>query len=173
MPILVSYWEEAILHFPLNHYRSIVSDSRMQAKRGLSFEVITEKAVVDFINRTIEEDASILIYEVQDRYYLRPDIHLLSLDGITDGKVAPFLHSKDMYAFLLEYKPDYWLANDAVHYRPYLQNGILEEVVDKTGSGNSNTIRIGAIQFIRIKERDSRPISGFAGYRQLYKINYE
>ena len=151
---------------------SIVKSSLKWSKLGLSFEVVTERDIIEYMNSIVEKDATVLIYEVQDRYYLRRDISLLSLDGITDGKVAPYLYDKDMYGFLLKYRPDYWLANDAVHYRPYLSGSMLRKVFDETESGNNITVQIGKITFTRIKARNTPPVPGFSEYRQLYKIDY-
>ena len=102
-----------------------------------------EREIVEYINKIAEENSTILIYEAQDRYYLRPDISLLSLDGITDGKVAPYPVNGDMYGFLLEHRPMYWLANDAVEYRPYLAQSVLMDVINATVDVETATVRIG------------------------------
>ena len=137
--------------------------------RGLNFDTIVEKNIIHTINSFAEPNSKILVYEVQDRFYLRPDITLISLDGITDGKVAPYLKSGDMYSFLLKYKPDYWLANDAVNYRPYLKNSVFNKFVGK----RNNSISFGNITIEKIKENEKSNPIGFASYRALFKLNYK
>jgi hypothetical protein len=143
-----------------------------EKKRGLSFDIITEKVIIEYLNSIAEPNATILIYEVQDRYYLRPDLNLLSLDGITDGKIAPYLASGDISSFLWKYKPKYWLANDAVFYRPFLSNSILKQVMGKNGIPEGNSVQIDGMTFTNVRLRKEPIIEGFSAYKQLYKIDY-
>ncbi len=154
---------------PLRDVRSRVIN---EARHGFTLDKILERDLVDHLNHTLEPGATVLAYEVQIREGLRPDLRLLSLDGITDGKVEPYLHSADMAAFLRRYKPDYWLANDAVFYRPYLRRSILKEVVDQTGERQGQSTEIQGIRFTNIRNRTEPLVPGFAGYRHLYRLSY-
>ncbi|MFC1735928.1 hypothetical protein ACFL1X_07410 [Candidatus Hydrogenedentota bacterium] len=148
-------------------------ESLKQRKRGLSFDVITERAVVEHLNEIAEPSATLLAYEVQTRYYLRSDLRLLSLDGITDGKVAPHLSKGDISSFLWKHKPNYWLANDAVFYRSYLAKGILNAAVIKTGDREGASVIIDDITFTNMRKRKEPSLKHFADYRQLYRLTYD
>jgi len=144
-----------------------------QSERGLTFSVITERRIIEYINQIAEEGATVLIYEVQDRYYLRSDLELLSLDGITDGKIIPYLDSGDITSFLWRYQPRYWLANKAVFVRPFLAHSILREVVEQTGEREGSSIEIEGITFVNLRVSREPRIANFASYRQLYLLVYE
>ena len=102
----------------------------------------------------------------------RPDLHVLSIDGITDGKMAPYLDSGDVLAFLLRYRPEYWVANDSVFYRPFLEESILRRAVEAVGGRETGSIEIEGIRFTNLKVRHDEPVPGFAGYRQLFSLSY-
>lgn len=158
-----------IIGYPLY---TVIPSALYHRSRGLDFDTIVEKNIIHTINSFSERDSKILAYEVQDRFYLRPDITLISLDGITDGKVAPYLKSGDMYSFLLKYKSDYWLANDAVNYRTYLTNSVLNKVFSEVVGKRNNSISFGNITFEKIIENQESNPPGFASYRALFKLNY-
>jgi hypothetical protein len=149
-----------------------VSLGAQERNRGYDFETIMEKPLADFLNATAPAGAEILVYEAQFRYFLRGDLRVLSLDGITDGAVAPFLATGDMQSFLLHHRPDYWVANDAVFYRPYLANGILRRVVETIGSREGTSFASDGISFTNIRVNRAGRIPGFAGYRQLFALSY-
>lgn len=137
-----------------------------------NFDTIAEKNMIYYVNKIAEPHSTLLAYEVQDRYYLREDIDILSLDGITDGKVAPYLSTSNIDAFLQKYRPNYWLANDAVYYRPYLQKSILKNVLDFTIHFNKDTIRISNITFIKIYTNPTPKRKGFAQSNYLFRLEY-
>jgi hypothetical protein len=151
----------------------VVGEAVSQSSRGYSFDEIVEKEAIDLVNRVAAPGDTLLAYEVQDRYALRADVTLLSLDGITDGLVNPWLESGDMGGFLHRYRPDYWLANDAVDYRPYLRRSILSDVVRRFRQDTSAaTHEVEGIRFSLIARR-SRPMPrGFAGWRMLLQLDY-
>ena len=138
--------------------------------RQISFDVITEKETVEWVNSIAHSGDTILIYEVQDRYHLRDDLGLLSLDGITDGKVAHYF--RDVTGFLNYYRPVYWMANDAVNYRPYLASSILRQVVQKAPTRGSS-VNIDGITFTDIWDASSHPDPDFASTTHIYKLDYE
>ena len=136
------------------------------------FDTIAEKNLIEYVNTIAEPNSILLSYEVQDRYYLRNDIDLLSLDGITDGKVAPYLSTSKIDEFLKQYRPNYWLANDAVYYRPYLQKSILKNVLDSATYFNKDTIQISDIKFIKIYTNPTPKHKSFAHSNYLFKLEY-
>lgn len=151
---------------------AILRQAMYEGNRGYTFDTISEKTIIQYINDTAKSDTTLLAYEVQDRYYLRPDIELLSLDGITDGKIAPYLSRGDISPFLWKYRPDYWLANDAVFYRPFLSKSVLRQVTDGTRGIEGRSVELDGIRFTCVRTRKEPVIDGFAGYRSLYKLEY-
>lgn len=150
----------------------IMGQSINESNRDLNFDVIVEKSPVYYLNSVAETNATVLIFEVQDRYYLRHDLRVLSLDGITDGKIVPYLFNQDITAFLWKYKPRYWIANDAIS-RPFYSNTLLQEAVNKTGKIEGISVKINGITFKNIKKRKEPVIPEFAGYSQIYELNYD
>ena len=143
-----------------------------ERSRGWDFDIVMERSAADLLNDKAGPGSTVLTHEVQIRYFLRDDLRVLSLDGITDGRVVPFLKTGDMRAFLLLHRPDYWVANDAVFARPYLSKGILRRVVDAIGEQEHASIEIDGIRFTIIKVNREKSINGFAGYRQLFSLSY-
>lgn len=161
------------LIFLIKPIAGVIGQALEQRTRGYTFDEIVEKEAAQKINAVAPAGATVLAYEVQDRYYLRPDLQLLSLDGITDGKVAPYLASGDMVAFLKQYRPGYYLANDAVEYRPYLRKGLLFNLVAAFQADTTlRQFTSDGITF-SLLERRARPMpKGFAGWRALFTIQY-
>jgi hypothetical protein len=146
--------------------------SSMDLKNSeLNFDTITEKNAIEYINSIAEPNATILAFEVQDRFYLRPDLKILSMDGITDGKIAPYLSNHDINGFLWKYKPKYWIANEATSL-PFFSDSMLSEVVEKTGHEEGNEITINGITFKNIKPRKEPVNTEFWGYTQIYELSY-
>lgn len=150
-----------------------------QSRRGYSFDQIVERDVVERVNALAQPGDKVLAYEVQARYYLRPDVSLLSLDGITDGLVAPYLASADMASFLKQQRPSYWIANNAGAYRPYLRRSVLQRAISSLGhpgdSSNGNGINYSeaGITFELLARRTSPMPRGFAGWTMLVRISYD
>jgi hypothetical protein len=162
-----------LLLFVVRPPLAVLGEAFEQSRRGYAFDEIVERDVVSQINRIARPGESVLAYEVQGRYYLRPDVALLSLDGITDGLVAPYLQSADMGAFIRRHRPRYWIANDAGNYRPYLRRSILQRVVTAFRSDTSRTeFAIEGIRFDLLSRR-ARPMPrGFAGWTMLFRLEY-
>jgi hypothetical protein len=153
---------------------AVLGEAYEQSGRGYTFDEIVERDVVERINAIGRAGESVLAYEVQGRYWLRRDMSLLSLDGITDGFVAPYLQSADMGGFIRKYRPDYWIANDAGSYRPYLRRSILQKVVDDFKRDTTHrTLALDGIGF-ELLERRARPMPrGFAGWTMLFRLTYD
>jgi hypothetical protein len=140
--------------------------------RGWDFNVIMEKSAADWLNNTAHPDAQVLTHEVQVRYFLRDDVRVLSIDGITDGKAVPFLESGDMRSFLLRHRPDYWVVNDTVFARPYLEKSILRRAAEALGNRVDASIEIEGIRFTNLASNHDQRHEAFAGYRQLFALTY-
>jgi hypothetical protein len=159
--------------FLLKPAASTLGEAFEQRGRGYTFDEIVERDAAEALNRVALVGERVLAYEVQDRYYLRNDLDLLSLDGITDGRVAPYLESADMGAFLKRYRPRYWIANEAVDYRPYLKRSILHQAVESFR--NDSTLlqkNIAGIDFVLLERRRAPMPRGFAGWEMVFRLGY-
>jgi hypothetical protein len=78
-----------------------------------TFDTITQRSAARIVNGLAAPGDRVLAYEVQSRYWLRRDVEILSLDGITDGKVFPYEKRGRLPAFLLRYRPRFWIADTA------------------------------------------------------------
>ena len=153
--------------------RDAVDTASRERDKAYSFNEIMERGVATRVNRIAPPHATVLAYEVQARYLLRDDLRLLSVNGITDGKVAPYRPKRDMTGFLQRYRPTYWIANDAVKGLPYTRSSILDNVI-RTYESNPRQRTVGAagIRFELIARRSHPPPSGFAGWLFLFKLRY-
>ncbi len=143
-----------------------------ERKKGYDFDTITESGCARFLNEAAPRGATILLYEVQARFQLRGDLKVLSLDGVTDGKIAPELANGRVEDFLWRTRPDFWVANDAVRYRPYLARSILREVVDRIGGQEGAACTIAGVTFKNLRVRAEPPPRDFAGGRQIFSLTY-
>ncbi len=166
--ILISLLVLAIVFLPII---GLIDNAIDLKQKNLAFNTITEKNIIENINSMAEPNATILTFEVQDRFYLRKDLKILSMDGITDGKIAPYLANKDISGFLWKYKPKYWIANKATSL-PFFSDSIFSEVIEKTGQKEGKEIIIDGIKFKNIKIRKDNANSKFWGYTQIYELNY-
>ncbi len=138
---------------------------------GFSFEQIAEKELVEYINTEMPLNSLVLSYEVQNKYYMRDDLLILSLDGIIDGKVAPYLRTSKMIEFIREFRPDYWIANDAVKYRNYLNESELSAIYNQN-TKVGDTIKVENVSFILLKE-NKLDLGKLANWKKFYKIEYK
>ena len=134
---------------------------------------VFERDVTATINRLARPDDVVLAYEVQLRQYLRPDVRVLSQDGITDGKVHPYQDGRDMTAFLLRYRPRWWIADQNVKFRRYLHGTVLDRAFDDFKRTPERAARsLDGIRFTLVERRD-RPIApGFGGWQMLFRLSY-
>ncbi len=138
-------------------------------RRGYDFAVVTERPCAEFLNALAEPGAWVLAYEVQIRFWLRPDLRVLSLDGVTDGKIAPYLKTADVTSFLWRWRPRYWVANEAVWRRPFLRQSLLAEVLQRT----EPVVVVGGIRFERLGQWAAERLPrGFYGCTAVYRLHY-
>jgi hypothetical protein len=141
----------------ISQLSSAIQDASFQSGLGYTFDQIEEKDAVDIINQTARPGDAVLGYEVQDRLLLRSDVELLSLDGLTDGIATPYLQTGRMEAFIRAYHPQYWIANDAIEYRPSLKESFLYPVYEKFKTDPSATqVVVDGVTF-RILQRRTSP----------------
>ncbi|HVK37326.1 MAG TPA: hypothetical protein VNA88_02245 [Candidatus Kapabacteria bacterium] len=163
-----------VLLFVVRPPLAVLGEAVEQSRRGYRFDEIVEREVVERVNAIALPGQTVLAYEVQGRYWLRPDVSLLSLDGITDGLVAPYLESADMGAFLRRHRPEYWIANDAGDYRPYLRRSILQRAIEAFERDRGATsFAIEGITFELLARRERPMPRGFAGWTMLVRLGYD
>ena len=95
------------------------------------------------------------------------------LDGITDGKVGPYLQNSDIGAFLRRYKPGFLIGCPANDYRHFLRRSILSHVDRLIGDREKARVAIDGIVFINILVR-REPIHPALGaqWRRVYRLDY-
>lgn len=136
----------------------------------IPFDAICEKELAEWLNKNTEADSKILTYEVQIKYFL--ERYVYSLDGIIDGKIIPYLKKGNLEDFLLKFKPNYWIANEAVNYRPILNKTILNKVYNNT-LNLDETYCQAKICFTLIRNRPTpNPHPSLAAYSKVYKLDY-
>lgn len=155
----------------LPFYR-VAHSAILMSRQGFTFEVITEKNVMQWLCSITRPNDTILLYEVQDAFWC-DQAKILSLDGIIDGKVIPYLYTGDLTAFLKRYQPRYWVANDAVQYRPVFRHSILARAVQCAGAREGASCEIDGIRFTNLRVSDEKEHPGFAQYRQVFLLEYE
>jgi hypothetical protein len=165
-----SSFYSAIIIFPLAFMWMQVI---IQLNHDYHFDEIMEREAVEIINRQARKNDIVLAYEVQDRYYLRDDISILSLDGITDGKVYEFMKTGALYDFLMKERPRFWIANDAIEYRAYLRKSFLHEIYEQFLKGSISQFKYKGILFSSIATREKEMPKGFSGWRLVLKLDYE
>ena len=148
--------------------------AQSQNDYGYTFQAITERESAEILNRVAPRGARVLTYEVQGRYYGRDDLRYLSLDGLTDAKVAPYLHTSDLTAYLERYRPRYWVANDAVEYRPYLARSPLHDVYTAFKADPTLTrVTVDGVEFRALVRRTSPTPTGSSGWwRIIFELRY-
>ena len=115
----------------------------------------------------------LLAYEVQLRYHLRDDMKVISLDGITDPRVAPYRPEGDMTGLLKRYEPRFWVADRNPMGRNYLQGSVLQRAL--TAFRSDPDLRERTLDGIRFRavERRQRPQTvGFPGWEILFELEY-
>jgi hypothetical protein len=131
---------------------------------------VLEYDLAKYVN-AIEDNSKILTYEVQSRYFIEDRHEVISLDGIIDGKVAPYLENSQLIQFMNKYKPDYWIANDAVNYRNYLSSSKLNIVYndDSIYLGESLIFENVKFELVAVNQED---LGQLANWKKIYKIEY-
>ena len=140
---------------------------------GITENEVFERDASTFIGQHAQHGDTVLAYEVQLRLFLRPDLRVLSEDGITDGKVHPYQHDHDMTAFLRRYRPRWWIADNNVHSRPFLRGSVLEQAATSFEQAPDPPVRtIDGIQFELVARRDRPLAPGFGGWTMLFRLSY-
>jgi hypothetical protein len=140
---------------------------------GITRTEVFEREPVARVNALARPGDVLLAYEVQLRYYLRPDVRVLSQDGVTDAKVRPYQRRRDLTAFLRRYRPGWWIADENVNTRPYLRGSVLQRaLLDFRRRPAPRARTIDGIRFELVAVR-RRPLArGFGGWQMLFRLGY-
>jgi hypothetical protein len=140
---------------------------------GITKEEVFERDAVARLNALARPGDAVLAYEVQLRYFLRGDVRVLATDGVTDGKVRPYQDSRDLTAFLMRYRPRWWIADRNTLTRPYMRGSVLARALRAhTGGARPATPTIDGIAFTVVARR-GRPLArGFGGWLVLFRLGY-
>jgi hypothetical protein len=158
-----------LLALPLfAHTRTTVSQLRTL---GSSFETASEKNIVDYVNAVAPIGSTLFTQQVQDRYFLRDDLQLLSMNGVVDGRITPYLKSGDLAGFLQAYTPRYWLADNRVDNRSYLVGSLLQEAVSAAPDPGER-VTLGRITFTNRMSWGAAGHALDALYWKLYELSY-
>lgn len=136
-----------------------------------NWDLVFERDLVSRLNTMVSPRDTVLLYEIQTQYFL--DAPALSLDGIVGGQVLPYLHrGSDLSDFLREYRPRWWVANDAVFYREELKNTLLARV-HRTPPPVGQAVQVGGITFTRVLQRGGDVPDRFGGgWQSVYRLDY-
>jgi hypothetical protein len=144
-----------------------------ESMKGYTLDEITEREAAEKINAIAPSGATVMTYELDARLPLRDDLRTLAVNGLTDGKVAPYRQSKDMRAFLLRYRPWVWIANDVVGRLPYTTGTLLHSAeAALVADPHLQTLSLEGIRFDVIARRERAIPDGFAGWRLILRLTY-
>jgi hypothetical protein len=138
-------------------------------QHGLNLDTVTERTVIERLNTLAPPDATVMGYEVQDRWYLRSDLDYIAVNGLTDGLIAPWRERGDVTGYIKAYCPAIWIANDADYAAVYYHGTILETAYREL-LGGRETIELDGITFT-VVDRPAPPLAGFAGARMLVRLD--
>lgn len=148
-------------------------DLDLIANFGLDEHEVFSREPTERVNQLAKPGDVLLSYEVQLRYFLRDDVGVLSQDGIIDGKVRDYQPSGDMAGFLRRYRPDWWIADENVRTRPYLNGGLLERVLLAFRADPQGTsMTFDGIRFDLVERRRTPLQPGFGGWQMLFRVSY-
>jgi len=137
-------------------------------QHGFTFDTVTERAVVERLNTLAPANGTVIGYEVQDRWYLRPDLRYLAVNGLTDGLITPWRERGDVSGYLQAYCPAMWIANDQDYGTPYYSGNVLGAAY-RTLLAGSDRVELDGITFT-VAYRPPPPLGGFAGARMLVRL---
>lgn len=156
-----------------------IVDTRAADRQPYGFDTIVHRDAAERVNRLATPGDRVLAYEVQSRYFLRDDLDVLSLDGITDGKVAPYAERADMRGFLLRYRPRWWILDTSTDPpssgatgRPYLVKSVLGDVARRFIEQPAlRSTTAGGMAFSVVARRSKLPYR-FGAWRMVVRIDY-
>ena len=169
-PVAVAVAVLAIALPSLDELRDL---TRLARSAGIHEHEVFERDVVKRVESLAQPGDVLLAYEVQLRLFLSDDVDVLSLDGITDGKVAPYQDDSELTAFLERYRPRFWIADRNVHTRPFLRDTVLERVLDAHEQDpRRETIEGDGIDFRLVATRNRPLAPRFGGWLALFELSY-
>lgn len=159
----------------------LFDDARTLARGQFTFDNITQREAAERVNALAAPGDEVLAFEVQSRYFLRDDVDVLSLDGITDGRAFEYIERKDVAGFLRRYRPRFWIADTSTDIdprrpgtalRPYLEDSVLTAAV-KRARANPDLGRtsVAGIEFRLMALRPKLPHTSGA-WTMVFELRY-
>lgn len=145
-----------VLYIPIqtydNYQTSINSDINVDINDTLG------KKHIEKINKYVDEDDTVLLYEIQNQYYL--EAQAISMDGIVGGEILPYLYGEkkgDLTQFLLDYEIDFIVSGDIdTERRTEYKDTILIEIYDRAKHSDINDdFTINGIHFENLMEHEN------------------
>jgi hypothetical protein len=150
--------------------------ARRQRSLGLSLEQATEASAARAIERVARPGDVVLTYEVQVRYQLPEAVRVLSLDGVTDGRVVDYRDRPDgLAAFLHRYRPRFWIASAApvLAGRPALRRSVLASVATRfERRPDLPSVVAGGVRFRELAARGGGTTRLFGGWARIFELSY-
>lgn len=143
-----------------------------QSQLGYTFDAITERDVVAQVNVLAPRGATVLGYEVQDRFGLRPDLRYLAVNGLTDGLITRYREHGTVALFLERYRPLFWIADDPPAGQEYTAGTVLKEAVSRFEADSTlSSVTLDGIRF-HVVARRLRSDTQSLSWRYLVRLSY-
>ena len=139
-----------------------------------------ERGAATTVNRLAAPGTVVLANEVQVRFLLRSDLSVLSLDGITDGKVLPYIGPRDLARFVRRYRPGYWIADTATEPVPpgatplrLLGSSVLAAAVRRfNADARLRDTQLEGIHFHLVRRRAGPLPYRFGPWTKVFRLSY-
>lgn len=142
-----------------------------EAKRGYDFDTIMVRGLAEHLNASAPPGSSIAAYEVQVRYFLREDLTVTSMDGITDGRIIPYLGRREgALEFIGAVRPDYWVLDTAVERRAHF-GPEAKRLAARLHARLRATASYNDLLFTTVALSPEQPPGGFYGWLTLARLS--
>lgn len=150
--------------------------ARRQRALDLTIEQATEASAADAVERSARPGDTVLSYEVQVRHQLPDELRVLSLDGVTDGRVRGYRDRPGgVSAFLRRERPRFWIASAPATLagRPFLRRSVLLSVAERFDRDPAlRTLDAGGIRFRVLAVRAGGDTRLFGGWTRVFELSY-
>jgi hypothetical protein len=146
-----------------------------QRRLPLSLDEVTDAGAARVVDRLARPGDTVLTYEVQVRQRLRDDVDVLSLDGVTDGKVRHYRSPARVGAFLRRHRPRFWIASApaVLRFRRFLRGSPLDHVATSFAADPRLRERSAdGIRFRLLARRRTGVVRLFGGWTALFELRY-
>lgn len=152
---------------------NLVRRVSIERNDGRTYDNVTDATLAEYLNVHAPKHATLLAYEAQVKLRLRPDITVLDLDGVTDGKMFPYRH--DLAAFMKRYKPQYYvtLFGDVWSSPVYLTSSVLGTLFRDGTDTIGEEFVLEGMHFILLGTHSIPEFPETGAWRRLYEVRYD